>query len=331
MLSDLCCTRGQHLRIATEALDGIEATFAGAIGAGNRELQLKIKNWMRRSPTAGLPNAVVFGEVKASPKPSSPPSPLKTYPRRSARIASVKYESNITNIVTYKLYYQPGSHNATKSAETLIRENLHHPLRKSELEDGFVYVFWRKGDFGLIKIGYTTNATSARLADWQRQCGNDNEDCGAEDRSSQVRVRNVKRVEALVHAELKQYRRKQYGCRCKKVQAHVEWFEVDIALAQKVVEKWTTWLHERPRYEPRENGKLLELEDGEAERLCVLVQLPSLAKLGAPSAQRRRSSRLRNKANAQYMTDTGPNPWDAVGQKKTEVKVGSCAYQSREV
>ena len=133
-----------------------------------------------------------------------------------------------------------------------------------------------------------------RLCEWQKQCGNDSEGCESTiDRSLEVKVRNVKRLENLVHAELKEYRRKQLGCRSGKT--HVEWFQVDIELVQMVIEKWTTWLIEQPRYADCIGGSLHALEEKEMKRLCSVLPFTPQTRLEVSKPQKPHSSRVREK------------------------------------
>lgn len=317
ILPEVCCKRGRHVGIATDALDDVELRLNKAHGNEKAEIEAEVMTWMQGlaagrtqerettpQPRAADNRCPPFGAEK--PVVNSPTLPV----RRSARLAAIEASASLHNryvVSSFQSFHPPGSRIAKLSVSAFIREKLKRPLLKSERESGYLYVFWRRGDFGLIKIGYTTRTTDERLEEWQKQCGGETEDCSTKDESSQIYVPNVRRLEALVHAELKDYRKKQLRCRgCRK--GHNEWFDVDIALVRKVVDKWTNWLLVKHRYEDCVGGKLLALDDEGLEELCTPAQLepsPSLSVAG--SGRRRSSGRARTRSS--IMSRLGDNPW----------------------
>lgn len=119
------------------------------------------------------------------------------------------------------------------------------PLTSLESGNGTLYMYRRETDPGFLKIGYTTLVADDRFAWIEILCGY------APIPLRQIRrVPRIKRVERLVHIELMQYRRKCTTCQlnpdCETV--HIEWFEVDEAMAMGVMDRWTEWMVEAEPY-----------------------------------------------------------------------------------
>ena len=138
------------------------------------------------------------------------------------------------------------------------------PLTPRERKAGYLYVYWNKATFGAYKIGFTTRDVSTRLREWERQCKHT-----AQEQYRSFEVRNVERLERLVHAELKKYRVKEYGCHgCSG--NHDEWFQdVDLKVILKSIAFWTKWITREPYKEVK--GEWLLREDAEEElpQLCT--------------------------------------------------------------
>lgn len=317
ILPEVLCTKGKHLKIAMKSLHDMESRLIEAVNDERVRLESEVKAWLRKlvdERSSEMRSSAQHRSTDAEkPSVGDPTNAV----RRSASLQAAESSHSSYNELegtSYRLYYAIGSPEATLSVSKLIQRKLERPLLKSETKQGFLYVFWRRGNFGLIKIGYTTCTTDKRLGQWQRQCGGEIEDCHTEDHSSQVRVRNVRRLESLVHAELKDYRKLQLNCRgCHK--SHREWFDVDIALAHKVVDKWTNWFSEGERYEDRTRGKLLAMDDAELARLCTPTRLEAPPSLAVPAFGRRRSS-----GHARTRSTSGlpllDNPWAALAGRK---------------
>lgn len=136
---------------------------------------------------------------------------------------------------------------------------------KVDLDVGRIYTLRMADHPGFIKIGRTTQAIMKRRNQIQRCVefelfsANDNDHCP---------VSNHRRVETLIHAELRNYRRcfpcvvckqksklegrkeetqpRKNGHECDGLNMHGEWFEIDQAKALKVVERWKEWISKDP-------------------------------------------------------------------------------------
>ncbi|MCJ1306102.1 hypothetical protein MMC08_008920 [Hypocenomyce scalaris] len=131
------------------------------------------------------------------------------------------------------------------SGEAILKKALIRTFTPRELHRGFIYVFWAKGTFGMVKIGKTTNI-QRRLQDWQNQCKHPLELIYPRSLEEAVEVSHVYRVEALIHAELYQYRKQCKICPgCGK--NHTEWFETrHPEHVEAVVKKWSLWIEQDP-------------------------------------------------------------------------------------
>ncbi len=139
------------------------------------------------------------------------------------------------------------------------------PLNLLELDPGFLYVYWNRAAFGVRKIGYSTRDVGVRLGEWEQDCKH----IAEEQYRSPSKVMNVRRVERLVHAELKNYRVKEYGCRgC--LGNHDEWFkDVDFEFILESIKFWTNWIM-KGQYEEVESRWLLkEHAKNESSELCT--------------------------------------------------------------
>lgn len=203
--------------------------------------------------------------------------------------------------------YRPESFFQTTTPDA-IRAALIKNLTSSDLKAGFIYLYWFPGNFGYVKIGMTTRSIQKRLEEWARQCGHDASPAYAEQLEGMqhaVAVPHVRRVETLVHAELREVRYKEVGCReCGKT--HREWFRVDLASAKRVVGKWRDWVGGRPYEEMKgEKGKgkwVLKRSMGveeieslveplESEKVSVGGKRPALRRGRGLSGRKGRSSR----------------------------------------
>jgi hypothetical protein len=146
---------------------------------------------------------------------------------------------------TYPPNFKPYVLKSTpKSIEDFLRDRITRPLTKRELGPGYIYVYWFPGVFGYIKIGVTTFAdVTKRLEQWRRKCGHAVEAVY----TKLMPVNHAYRVEALVHAELRDVRFREVGCPgCGG--NHIEWFLENLKHAEAVIEKYGEWMNTRKPY-----------------------------------------------------------------------------------
>lgn len=144
------------------------------------------------------------------------------------------------------------------------------PLTPRELDTGYLYVYWNQARFGGFKIGYSCDVDK-RLKRWESKCKHTPE----ERYRSPHEVRNVKRLELLVHAELKEYRVQEHRCRgCFK--NHIEWFKgVDFNTILESIEFWTKWImkEDGPYEKVKSKWRLKEDAKKELPQLCNMLSV----------------------------------------------------------
>ena len=179
-----------------------------------------------------------------------------------------------------------------------VMQKAEKPLTPRQCKAGHLYVYWNKTTFGIYKIGFTTLDVDTRLKRWESDCKH----TAQKMYESPFGVRNVERVERLVHAELKKYRVKEWGCHgCGG--NHDEWFEgVNIDVIVESIEFWTEWMmkDDGPYEEVESTWRLKEDAKKELPELCSRLSVVKARKSKAkprherrPPTARRVSSRYR--------------------------------------
>ncbi|KAL8853955.1 MAG: hypothetical protein Q9221_001263 [Calogaya cf. arnoldii] len=157
-------------------------------------------------------------------------------------------------------------------------------------KEGYIYIYNFNGNFGHVKIGVTTLTPEERLRNWQKQCGHVPELLFPKNEEDLVPIPHVYRLEKIVHAQLRNYRKKELKCRkCQK--CHVEWFESSVPEAIDAVKRWSAWIRGKP-YEEGSKGAwaLMESQKSKVEALCWSVEEDRQARLFLQ--ERERSRRL---------------------------------------
>ncbi|KAL4916395.1 T5orf172 domain-containing protein [Aspergillus aurantiobrunneus] len=210
-----------------------------------------------------------------------------TFDQTTADSLEVKYSSEIRTVLEKSIpapgplppqTFQPHPDALSKmTIQQRLQKLLTRPLaRKDSTETGLIYVFWYPGAFGHVKIGYTKDI-GKRMASWERQCGRKPDKYFPSEKADVEPVPHRLRVEQLVHAELAQYRRQEPKCETCGGK-HIEWFEVDVAFAISIVQKWVKWMRERP-YEPVEATGT----NGEISWLLSKKHMNKIAELSEPT------------------------------------------------
>ena len=107
--------------------------------------------------------------------------------------------------------YDPHS-SRTSATNRFIEEALLNPLpplpryTKGLKPSGLIYMYSIQGSFGLVKIGYTSRKVETRLAEWQKSCKSTPYLILSKTPEEQDHIPCVRRVEALIHAELRDCR-----------------------------------------------------------------------------------------------------------------------------
>lgn len=146
--------------------------------------------------------------------------------------------------------------------EVLICEAIIKPLTKPEMgiawiksssgtwtqqksHEGWIYIYHLSNEVNTVKIGITQVSIEGRLDSWTEQCGHKPQIAYPSTASEREPVPHIYRLEALVQAELAAHRLEEVECPCGR-RSHIEWFEVSLANARKVVIKWSAWMRRNP-------------------------------------------------------------------------------------
>ena len=183
---------------------------------------------------------------------------LSTIAKKSKPVARPKpvlkrmFKASTTVRVSFSSCFIPYQPKKTRklSVSSALHQQAISPLGSKDYDPGFIYLYWDKKNFGMVKIGHTDNL-ARRLKEWNKKCKRQNSYHSSTE--SRVNMPHVHRVEQLIHTELKKYRlrRKCDGCGTM----HKEWFDATEAHVVKVLKKWREWILQEPYGKDEESGE----------------------------------------------------------------------------
>jgi T5orf172 domain len=148
-----------------------------------------------------------------------------------------------------------------------------------ERKDGYLYIYWNRASFGLVKIGCTTIDVDRRLQQWEDQCRH----LAEEHYRSPFRIKHVARVEKLIHTEFREYRVFEpycHGCGGR----HIEWFRgLDLGLVVNRIKAWTEWIMKEPYEEKLGRWRLKDSLEFELPQICATPSETNSPKKGKVS------------------------------------------------
>lgn len=157
------------------------------------------------------------------------------------------------------------------SVDLCLSQTMNKPLGVTALKSGFLYVYRHRGEANFFKIGYTTVGVAHRIKQWEKQCGHKAEVVYPSTEVEEFPIRNVQRIEQLIHAELKACRYREEGCQgCGK--NHIEWFKVGEQHLRAVIAKWVDWIQGGQFKEENCIWKLKMQQKKEMDRMCTPLQ-----------------------------------------------------------
>ena len=127
-----------------------------------------------------------------------------------------------------------------------IHDGIVKILAKNDYRDqkkGSVYILRRESSPNHVKVGKSVGIVKERIKTQGRSCNYTPLDTG-----DGYKTHCPRRLEALVHADLTNWRRKERcnaGKGCTSVEFHTEWFELSADIVEKTILRWQNWL-ERP-------------------------------------------------------------------------------------
>ncbi|KAF4335179.1 hypothetical protein FBEOM_10978 [Fusarium beomiforme] len=124
-----------------------------------------------------------------------------------------------------------------------IKKLLLCSLKGSEKEpQGHIYLYTFPESYHdaqpYIKIGFANNV-GKRMQRWKYQCGYEAKVLG------EFLAEHHVKVEKLVHAQLRNQRKREKGCPTCNT-CHHEWFKIDFTTASKTIAQWTHWMRQMP-------------------------------------------------------------------------------------
>ena len=212
-------------------------------------------------------------------------------------------EENIT-IKVFEPCKLPQKFQGTKLPEHLtqeIRSPIKRDVKVGKPHHGRIYMYWVKGNFGLVKIGFTTKTPEERLQGWLCKCKRTPYPINL-NRDYPDDLPHVGRIELLIHTELREERVRVLKCTGCGGGAHKEWFVVTIERAQQVTQKWCDWMQQNPYERIKETpyksdkgkARVREVWRLKQEHVDSLLKAGGelLFQTGGESSSRRRSSSL---------------------------------------
>lgn len=139
---------------------------------------------------------------------------------------------------------------------------------KTEFNEGYIYAYWNRTMFGAYKIGYTIRDVDERLREWESQCKHEAERVYPPHHKTAILVPYARRVEKLIHADLRKCRFVEHGCHgCHR--SHWEWFMgLNESLLKAKIEKWTDWIMSKPYKQSGDNLILRKSAKDTLREMC---------------------------------------------------------------
>jgi T5orf172 domain len=273
----------QHKKWAREEVDHWRSVIVASIGYPILSSRIDSSP----APKAPLITPTV-PKVTAGPEVTTGPETSKTRSEKDTRRLSSRVNINFVLVDTRhpEIGQFEKCYSEKKAQKISVRAALTRSLTSRELKPGYIYIYWYPGNFGYLKIGVTTKTIAERLKTWETRCKR-KPLCvyPKKEEEKEKWTSHIYRVEALVKAELKHHQRKGRCVNCGT--EHQEWFEIPKESALSVVEKWRSWMVEKPRYvQTRQAWILNDISENELR----LISHPSKVAIEKPPKQAPRSS-----------------------------------------
>jgi hypothetical protein len=139
--------------------------------------------------------------------------------------------------------FQAGIFKSISTQEAIVTA-LTMPLRHMHSHEMHLYLICSLEKFGVIGIGCTKDVPQ-RLTEWKENCKHHVVEYIQHASGRSLLVKHARRVELLVHAELRDVRFKENRCEACHVQ-HTEWFRTTPEHAAKVLKKFSDWTAKDP-------------------------------------------------------------------------------------
>ncbi|RYO86868.1 hypothetical protein DL766_001111 [Monosporascus sp. MC13-8B] len=231
--------------------------------------------------------------------------------------ATTQEESiNTVSKQRYSRYYK-----TFPKSRCLIR-TIESAFSTEDRKEGIVYILADNDNPDYFKVGFTARTPAERLAD-RSNCSKDwRVVWPPEPHEGFV---GAHRVEALVHADLRQQRNRVRNCQgCHGKTAHKEVFAAPEEVVLHSVQLWTTFVRRLPAYE---NGTLtakgqefLDMIFGRKNLLSILEQISSSALPEVPKESDKSSSSEETRASGTFSNATPADHQDTTENVTTATK-----------
>ncbi|KAH5336050.1 hypothetical protein HBI23_047670 [Parastagonospora nodorum] len=206
-------------------------------------------------------------------------------PKSLPKLVVIASTAEIISHVPFSSSFIPYQPRKTQklSVSSALHQKAASPLGSKDYGAGFIYLYWDKEFFGMVKIGYTNNL-ARRLKEWNQKCKRQNAYHSSTE--SQVKMPHVYRVEELIHTELKEYRLRKKCDGCGVM--HKEWFQATQSHVVKVLKKWREWILQEPYEQDEKSGKWTLRPDmlESLEHMCEPLPCDMAAQKPCPKPRR---------------------------------------------
>ncbi|KAI4906471.1 hypothetical protein J4E90_010545 [Alternaria incomplexa] len=250
IVQSVMCIRHQHAALrqlkAGSRLSQLRSKLEGTTRMTALD-QSTLMQWVNTISDIDAPNDHAARAAIIATKPKPPTQPKREL-KPMSKLPTVETNARFSPSSGFRTYEPKKTRGL--SVFSALHEKAASPLGTKELTPGYVYLFWDKAFFGMVKIGHTKDLAK-RLKSWNAKCRHQHDYHSSME--SQVVMPHVHRVEQLIHTELKGCRLRRQCEGCGKL--HKEWFEANQAHVVKVMKKWREWILQEPYVQDEESGE----------------------------------------------------------------------------
>ena len=250
IVQSVMCIRHQHAALrqlkAGSRLSQLRSKLEGTTRMTTLD-QSTLRQWVNTISDIDAPNDHAARAAIIATKPKPPTQPKREL-KPMSKLPTVETNARFSPSSGFRTYEPKKTRGL--SVFSALHEKAASPLGTKDLTPGYVYLFWDKAFFGMVKIGHTKDLAK-RLKSWNAKCKHQHDYHSSVE--SQVVMPHVHRVEQLIHTELKGCRLRRQCEGCGKL--HKEWFEASQAHVVKVMKKWREWILQEPYVQDEESGE----------------------------------------------------------------------------
>jgi T5orf172 domain len=220
-----------------------EASKYGGGSSFNQASVLVSEEEIGRSDTESSPHVSSRRHSKPQGNPALLPAILSERVTRSGTIT--RFNMDYLPLFPELLDLSP-SQLIHRTNQNLLSQ-ISKPLTKTATKCGYVYIFTRRDEPTLVKIGYTKNSPEGRVAAWGRNCCFD-----AHSEFVTELTPHAFLIERLAQLEFAHCRMQEQQCKWKAMcpTKHSEWYRISVQEARRVIERWASWISKHQPWGP---------------------------------------------------------------------------------